>query len=140
MEIELGGSRFDSVCHNAYWHNVHLNTTLRVIDEDVCDDTIKHLDDCIENPTIGLVARKKTLSDDLVWRYNDNKKHLFSIPAVKDRNDVFESKFVKLYPKTGKLRKLLIEEKRVVLNDIPKKMGMLKKVAFRLVHFVKGTV
>ena len=134
MEILEGFSRYDSIKSNAYWHHIHLDTRLRVSADDTTD-TLAHLDDCIKHPTRGLIARRKGHKDKLNYPgfYKRNKTEMFKFPAVATKNDCFEKKFNELYPKTGSLRKLLIDKERITFSYSAKpKMNFLQKFAFKL--------
>lgn len=136
MEIELGGSRFDSQKNHAHWYNVHLDTKFRV-NRDAIPDAVNHLNDCIDNPTIGLTARNWATPNipNYPGSYYSNKELLFNFPEVKQVNDVFESKFKELYPKSGKTRNKLIDCRQIVLNFVTPKMNFGRKVLFKLFGF-----
>ena len=62
MEIELGPfPKYENVRYNAYWTRVGINTRLG-IDKDNIDDYKAHLQDCNNNPTIGMLARRKYIT------------------------------------------------------------------------------
>ncbi len=134
MEISEGGSPYERIRYNAYWHNAHLDTELTVT-KDQMEATLNHLDDCIQNPTRGLLARreqKKSIPN--YPQFFRNEEIMFSFPEVKAKNDVFESQYKKMYPKTGEIRKSLIESKYVVLNTVKPKMTRFQKLIFKLFH------
>ena len=134
MEISEGGSQYERIRNNAYWHNAHLDTEFTVT-KDQMEATLDHIDDCIHNPTRGLLARReKTKPIPNYPEYFRNKEIMFNFPEVKAKNDVFESQYKKMYPKTGKIRKSLIESKYVVLNTIKPKMTRFQKLIFKLFH------
>ena len=134
MEIADGFSRFDSIKRNAYWHHIHLDTRFRVSADDV-SDTLDHLDDCINHPTTGLIARRQALKDKLNYPefYKRNQIEMFKLPKVAQKNDSFEKKFNELYPKTGSLRKNLIDKQRITFSYLSKpKMSFLQKISLKL--------
>lgn len=135
MEIEEGGSPYSSIRNNAFWHNAHLDTELTVTRE-AMDSTLAHLDDCIENPTRGLLARReKRRNRPYYSKYYENEQRLFNFKEVKAKNDIFVSQFKELYPQTGKTRLNLIENKSIVLSSVKPKMTKLQKLMFKLFKF-----
>lgn len=129
-EIILGGSRFDDINSHAFWANAHLDTRLR-LDKDFLSDNYNHLQDCINHPTTGLLAAKKNRTYNYPSCYNRNLKDLKSIPSMRDSFDRFETKFSKLYPKTGRARKFLINNESIVLNYVKPIKRSLKRILFR---------
>lgn len=137
-EIILGGSRFDQVKSHAFWHNKHLDTRL-AFNPDNIDDTLEHLKDCNEHPTIGLIARRKTLENGpyYPYHYKKNKAACFNVLEVKTMNDIFESTYKKLYPKTGKIRQILIDNKRINFSEVMPKLKPMEKFIFGLKNIIK---
>ena len=99
-----------------------------------------HLNDCIDNPTVGLLARKKYTPRrapgvmDYVWR---NKKIIESDKLIKPTRVYLDNMIKNLYPKTRFLREYIIEKGRVDFdvikpckgyNAIDKALIMLKKI------------
>ena len=130
-EIMDGGIRFESVRRNAYWNNAHLDTRFRVA-KDCTDDAINHLIDCKENPTIGLLARKKHRTNNYPDCFKRNLKDLYKSKHVKDADNAFKETFASLYPKTGKARKFLIERNSIVLNYVKPIKKNLRRTLFKL--------
>ncbi len=132
MIVTAGGSRFDSLRHYAFLHNMHLDTRSEVRHGDI-GDTLKHLDDCINHPTTGLIARKEMQTPAPNYRqYYSNKEKMFKFPEVKLKNDILNTKIKLLYPKTLFLREKLIEAERVVLGNVKPVMGKFRKIMFRI--------
>ncbi len=130
MEIQEGGSRYESQRYNAYWNNAHLDTRFR-LDKDASSDAIKHLKDCRENPTVGLLLRKKYRTNNYSDCFHRNLNLLYCDENVQHAQDSFESKYNNLYPKTGKARKYLIKNENVVIDYVkPIKKG-LKRSLFK---------
>lgn len=126
-----GGSPFEKVRYNAFWHNAHLDTTLSV-NRGQMEDTLNHLDDCIKNPTIGLLARREAAKNvpnyDTFYR---NEQTMFSYPEVRRKNSILERRIEALYPRTADLRNKLIDSKRVILRYVKPKMSMPRKLILK---------
>lgn len=135
MTLGINNYQYTKVCKNSYQYNKILNDSIQLT-EDACKSAIAHLDDCIRNSTIGLVARRTCQKDDLNWCYLFNEKEFLSYPKSKAKNDVFESQLNQNYPKTRDLRESLIYQKRVVFDKVTPKMTKLQKVAFRFLNLV----
>ncbi len=130
METILGGNRFSKLENHAYWANVNLDTRFHV-DKDSVDYNHKQIQDCINHPTTGLLAAKKYKTYNYIHCYERNYKELLTIPLIKNATDYFESKFQKLYPKTGKARKFLINNNNIVLNYVKPIKKSLKRTVFK---------
>lgn len=75
---------------------------------------IKHLEDCIANPTIGLTARHKFI-----------KRHTLSPetkanPTVKYLEEILKEQIARFYPKTKVLRQYIIDSGRMRMFHISK--------------------
>ena len=127
-ETILGGSRFDDINRHAFWANAHLDTRLR-LDKDFLNDNYKQVLDCVNHPTTGLLAAKKNRTYNYPSCYRRNLNDLLSIPSMRDLFDRFETKFNRLYPKTGKLREFLIDKSRLSFERILPKMSHTQKTA-----------
>ena len=53
--------KYENVRSNAYWSRVHIDTSLRIDNSDI-EQYKAHLKDCNENPTIGLLAKRKYIT------------------------------------------------------------------------------
>ena len=115
-EIMDGGIRFESVRRNAYWNNAHLDTRFRVA-KDCTDDAINHLIDCKENPTIGLLARKKHRTNNYPDCFKRNLKDLYKSKHVKDADNAFKETF---------------ETNSIVLNYVKPIKKNLRRTLFKL--------
>lgn len=120
MEIEVGGRTYENVRSNAYWTRVHLDTTMWPDAEDAkCYKA--HLQDCIDNPTVGFLARKKYITGyrmnypEYAWR---NRKIMENDTYIKGAKDYLRSITKTLYPKTRHIREYIIESGRVALDEI----------------------
>lgn len=134
MEIDSGSSRYSNIRQNAFWNNAHLDTRFHIQRENALD-TMKHLQDCFNNPTRGLLARREAKGvPNYPGHYSRNEKALYNIPVVNSTNERFEKEFKKLYPRSGKARKYLIENENVVLNYVKPKAYGLKRAIFKLIN------
>ena len=119
MEIEIESSpKYESVRSNAYWSRVHLDTSFLPDEYDL--GTYKaHLQDCKENPTVGLLAGKKYITGKPM-NYPEyahrNLNYLERQPEIDMLKKSINKKIKTLYPKTRHLREYIIENKRVVLD------------------------
>jgi len=75
---------------------------------------IKHLEDCISNPTIGLTARHKFINSEAI-SYKTKKN-----PTVKYLEGILKEQIDELYPKTKALREYIIESGRMRMFHISK--------------------
>lgn len=132
-EFILGGSRFDRINSNAYWANAHLDTRFH-IDSDMIDDNYKHLQDCINHPTTGLLAARKNRTYNYPDCYDRNLKELLEIPQMKNSADIFVNKFNKLYPKTAKARLYLMNSDSIVLHYVKPIKKSIRRTIFRLLN------
>ncbi len=131
MELEIGSNPYSHYRSNAYWSRVHLDTRFKP-DADDAQSIIDHLRDCTENPTRGLIARREvTKKPHYPGYYERNKSILAKMPEVKQQHDLFEKTFKKLYPKTGKARKALINNQNVFFRYVKPKMDDFTKAIFK---------
>ena len=131
-EYVLGGCNYAQERYNAYWHNVHLDTILTPDVNDV-RDSIKHLQDCKKNPTVGLLARKCCETNNYPNSKMRNMDLLMRNSKLKKLSDSFETSFEKeLYPKTHKIRKYLIEKEFVVLDYVKPRVKTIGKALFKM--------
>jgi hypothetical protein len=122
MEIESGPCRlpYENVRSNAYWTRVHFDTQLWP-DIDGAAHYRKHLQDCIDNPTIGLLARKKYITGprmnypDFAWR---NRKIMENDKGIEAAVKYLKGVVNTLYPKTKHIREYMIDKNRVALDEI----------------------
>lgn len=131
MEIQEGGSKYKSQIYNAYWNNAHLDTRFR-LDKDAVGDAVNHLCDCKENPTVGLLLRKKYRTNNYPDCFHRNLNLLYCDDRVQRAQDSFELTYNTLYPKTGKARKYLIKNENVVFNYVKPIQKGLKRSLFKL--------
>ncbi len=140
MEIELGPfPKYPSVRSNAFWSRLHIDTSLRIDDSDI-EEYKAHLKDCNENPTVGLLAKRKYITRKPMEQpifAKRNMHYLEKQPEIKKLKKAFESKVNTLYPSTKHIREYIINEDRVLLDYVKrsqkytsfdKLMIMLKKI------------
>ena len=140
MEIEIESSpKYESVRSNAYWSRVHLDTSFLPDEYDL--GTYKaHLQDCKENPTVGLLAGKKYITGKPM-NYPEyahrNMRYLERQPVISELKKDLKSKINTLYPDTKHIRDYIINNDRVTLDFVEKHkkytafnklMIMLKKI------------
>ncbi|MBR1619243.1 hypothetical protein IJ674_05055 [bacterium] len=140
MEIELGPfPKYENVRSNAYWSRVHIDTSLRIDDSDI-EEYKAHLKDCNENPTIGLLAKRKYITKKPM-NYPEyahrNMRDLESQSVISELKKDLKSRIDKLYPNTKRIRDYIINNDRVTLDIVEKHkkyttfnklMVMLKKI------------
>lgn len=120
MEIEMGGCPYEKVRSNACRARVHLDAT-RWPDIEDAEYYKAHLKDCIDNPTVGFLARKKYITGprmeypDFAWR---NRKILENDRGIDAATKYLKGIVNTLYPKTKHIRAYIIDKKRVVLDEI----------------------
>ena len=132
MEIECGAPRFENIRRNAHWTHAHLDTRLSW-DVDWAKDAISHLEDCKENPTRGLLARKEAAKKGIMYPacYERNRNTMLRNHKIKQLNDEFTSQLKEMYPKTLKARMFLVQTESVVLRTVKKHSSAFKKFMFR---------
>lgn len=126
-----GGLRYARVVNNAFWNNVHLDTKCPMNGRNV-ETAVAHLNDCRENPTVGLLARKKYTTSVYPEHFRQNLMDLYSYDKFRKADKAFKNRFNELYPKTGDMRKFLIESESVVLDYVKP----IKKNAERVIYSV----
>ncbi len=124
-------SRFDKIKYNAYWNNAHLDSRMRVT-KDLVDDAVSHLNDCINNPTIGLLARKKFRTYNYPDCFKRNLEDLHKYKSVQTADQAFNDHFSALYPRTGNARKFLINSKSIVLDYVKPLNKSLRRAFFKM--------
>ena len=135
MEIEFGAPRFENIRRNAHWTHAHLDTRLSW-DVDWAKDAISHLEDCKENPTRGLLARREAKRNGINYPsfYERNLNCMLRNYKIKQLNDEFNSQLKELYPKTLNTRMFLIETESVVLRCVKKHSSIFKKFMYKFFH------
>ena len=141
MEIELGPlPRFENIRSNAYWSRVHLDTRL-CPDFDNIEQYRKHISDCYNHPTTGMLAKRKYItSKPMNYPINAkyNKYVMEMHPSVKELKNSFEQELKTLYPRTKHIRQYIIDNDRVVLDFVEraKKYTLVDKFAILLKRFL----
>jgi hypothetical protein len=120
-DFECGGfSRFDNIRTNAYWTRVHLDTKLfpSVYGR---EDYVRHIQDCIDHPTTGLIARSQYITRKPMNypEYASRNKLVFEHqPEVEPLIKEFNKKMKKLYKRTMYARKYIIDDGRISLDTV----------------------
>ena len=140
MEIEVGGMPYENVRSNAYWTRVHFDTSMWPdVENAKCYKA--HLQDCIDNPTVGFLARRKYITGkrmnypDFAWR---NKKIMENDNNIKTTKNYLKGYVDFLYPKTKHIRKYIVNNDRVVLDYVKPRQGynMFEKMLITLKRFL----
>lgn len=132
METILGGCRYENIRYNAHWNNISLDTKFHPDASDV-STVINHLEDCKNFPTVALLARKKYRTNNYPDCFTRNLFELYeSSKSVQNADIAYRETFNKLYPKTGKARKLLINNESIVLNYIKPIQKTFKRTLIKI--------
>ncbi len=131
--LNFNTSKYARQEYNAKMNNANLDTIFSIKQPNI-KHSLNHIDDCINNPTIGLLARKKyeTHYAPLI-AYKQNLKDLLSEYRVKEASDNFKYSYNKMYPKTGNIRKFLINNNNVQLDNINPINKSLKRKFFNVI-------
>ncbi len=136
----------NNIKNNAQYAKCELDTSLRV-HPDFIKRNLAHIQDCIENPTRGLIARRQMRKSELnapkYYRVNFNE--YMNMPVVKEKLKEFNDKFYSksLYYKTGYFRKQLIKHDRVIFGKVIKSSKfnhMLIKYTYCAENFIKELI
>lgn len=132
MEIIEGGCKYESIRNNAFWNNASLDTKFHP-DASDCEQAVNHLIDCKNQPTVALLARKKYRTNNYPDFFTRNLFELYeSSKSVQNADMAYRQTFNKLYPKTGKARKLLINNESIVLNYVKPIQKTFKRILIKL--------
>lgn len=132
MEIIEGGCKYERIRNNAFWNNANLDTRFHP-DASDCEQAVNHLIDCKNQPTVALLARKKYRTNNYPDFFTRNLFELYeSSKSVQNADMAYRQTFNKLYPKTGKARKLLINNESIVLNYVKPIQKTFKRILIKL--------
>lgn len=132
MEIIEGGFKYERIRNNAFWNNASLDTKFHP-DASDCAQAVNHLIDCKNQPTVALLARKKYRTNNYPDCFTRNLFELYeSSQNVQNADIAYRQTFHKLYPKTGKARKLLINNESIVLNYVKPIQKTFKRILIKL--------
>jgi hypothetical protein len=132
MEIIEGGCKYETIRNNAFWNNANLDTRFHP-DASDCEQAVNHLIDCKNQPTIALLARKKYRTNNYPDFFRRNLFEMYeSSKSVQNADIAYRQTFNKLYPKTGKARKLLINNESIVLNYVKPIQKTFKRILIKL--------
>lgn len=126
-----GGYSYARIRNNAYWNNVHLDTRASITDFEVTD-AVAHLNDCRQNPTIGLLARKNYTTHRYPDNFQKNLSDLYEYKRVCDADRAYRQRFNELYPHTGKMRKFLIKTESIVLDYVKPVTKNFQRTIFKM--------
>lgn len=101
----------------------------------------EHLKDCNNNPTVGLLARRKYITKkpmDYPVHASRNIHHIEKQPEIESLNNSLKNKINELYPKTKQIRQYIINSDRVVLDEVKrsKKYTIFNKLTMILKRFI----
>lgn len=77
-----------------------------------------HIEDCKENPTIGLLARQHVKTNDYPNMARENMALLRQQDSFEKVDNEFKQVFKDTYPKTNKVRRQLIKKESIVLDEV----------------------
>ena len=77
-----------------------------------------HIEDCKENPTIGLLARQHVKTNDYPNMGRENMAWLRQQDSFEKVDNEFKQVFKDTYPKTNKVRRQLIKKESIVLDEV----------------------
>lgn len=118
--------RHIKVLNNAFWHNCHLDSNVSFTERRL-NTIIAHLKDRKKYPTLGTLANRKyhvVMNPDA---YSSNLTTLRQKEAFRKHEKAIKDSINTLYPKTKNVRRILLKEKRVVLD-------LVKPVEHNLKH------
>ena len=114
------------VLNNAFGHNCHLDSNVSFTERRL-NTTFAHLKDRKEYPTLGTLANRKyhvVMNPDA---YSSNLTTLRQNEAFRKQKKAIKDSINTLYQKTKNVRRILLREKRVVLD-------LVKPVEHNLKH------
>lgn len=118
--------------YNAKMHNNNLDNPFGISRKNI-KYTLNHLKDCTQNPTVGLLARKKFETHKYPFiSYKKNYEELFSNFSIKYAEKIFQQRYKNLYNKTGRIRKILINNKNIELDKIKPVQKTLKRKIYSI--------
>lgn len=127
----LGITKFDSQINNAGLYNTLLDSKYPLSRLEIDLNMTEHLQDCIKNPTIGLLARKQTETNNFPHQKENNRYILRTSNKYNSLSSSFADTFVSQYPKTGKARMFLIDNNYLALNEIKPIIKDIKRYLFK---------
>lgn len=107
---------------NAFWTGFHIDN-MQWPPKSAKAHYIAHINDCIDNPTIGFIARSHYLTGRPI-NYPEcakRNKLIFDVqPEIVELNNALRDKVNTLYPKTQYARAYIIDDKRILLDYVKK--------------------
>lgn len=132
MTLNISGtSKFNNQVRNANLYNSLLDSKYKLSQYEVDLNAVDHIKDCIKNSTIGLLARKKTETNEFPKMKKMNMNVLHSSSEYQIANEKFVDSFISKYPKTAKARMFLINNGYVVLDKVKKINRNFKRYLFK---------
>lgn len=134
METILGGCRYENIIYNAHWNNISLDTKFHPDASDV-STAINHLEDCKNFPTVALLARKKYRTNNYPDYFQRNLYELYnSSKWVRNADREYRENFHSMYPKTGNIRKFLINSESIVLDYVKPVKKTFKRAFMKMIN------
>lgn len=118
----------DFIKLNAQLSNDIIDTPYR-FDSRLTQYAVSHIEDCKENPTLGLLARQHVKTND----YPNVAKENMLLLNYQDSFEIADNEFRKIckekYPKTNKVRRQLIKKESIVFDAVkPIKKDFARKM------------
>lgn len=113
----LGTGKFDNIRTNAQLSNGIIDSPF-TFNHQLTRYAKNHLKDCKENPTLGLLARQNQKTNDYPKNTKTNITMLNNQDSFVRTDNEFKGICKDMYPKTNKVRRQLIKNESIVLDDI----------------------
>ena len=134
IDYSYNDNNFRNFRNDAYKAQLVLDSYYKP-DENGLKDYTKHLQNCRENPTIGMLISNEIINDSGInfpRTYSRNKHLLLKNPEIKKLINEIDNTIEKIYfPRTLKAREFLIKTRRVVLDNVMPVKHNLRRELFR---------
>jgi hypothetical protein len=120
---------------SAYWTNTHLNSRFATNNESATEHYAQFLTEKLKRPTVANIVMKDIQKEHPITFpliYILKKEKLEKTPKIRNLLNSIIKQDKNLYPKTSKLRFVLLEDNRFNLNSIKPKLFKLKKFVLKL--------
>lgn len=106
-----------NIITNAYWYNTHLDSKLS-LSERAMKSIAAHLRDRREYPTLGTLVHQKYYTQQEPKAYASKLSQLREHLTFRNWEKGIKESIKTLYPNTKNVRRILLKEKRVVLDEV----------------------
>lgn len=134
IDYSYNDNNFRNFRNDAYKAQLVLDSYYKP-DENGLKAYTKHLQNCRENPTIGMIISNEIINDSGInfpRTYSRNKHLLLKNPEIKKLINEIDNTIEKIYfPRTLKAREFLIKTRRVVLDNVMPVKHNLRRELFR---------